>query len=184
MNNKDLDFTKSVTEKEIAKAMSVPIYSLEKIDEDDDHRIFGRFPNMFLSDDLDIHEGKYALNIKQHHWNNQSIPDEDVADCIDHVTDTFFNLAEKICKSFGFSGFTLGGRSGGWMYLIEDTKGRYSAVEGILEDILSFDEYFLQEKIFACFNLIKDIQKDLIMIYTRALSFEDLHHRTERYIYG
>lgn len=144
----------------------------------------GVFPNLFMSGDIDVHEGNYALNIKQYGWGNPNFKDDEQEDAIEHVTSSFFYLIHRIVKSFGFDDFTTGGRSGGWIYLVTSDGQRFKTIQAVTDDEINFDEYFLQERVFCVFNCIKDIKSDLMSIYRNSNSYDEMTTNIERYIYG
>ena len=84
----------------------------------------------------DIHEGHLAVNIKNYHLRSNPANTEEENEIIyDHVQQYFFNKAQEIALAYGYSGYTIEGRSGGWLEPIH-TAGHRDLFELIPETIV------------------------------------------------
>lgn len=177
--NKDLDFNTPVLGKDIQNDLNISIAYL-----DCKERLKGQFRNLVHDGSLNIHEDKYALNIKVYNWINPNLSGLDLEDSIGHVCAIFFYAAEVTAKEFGFAGMTTGGRSGGWLYLTNYHHGTFKEVQANDVEFVDFKEHIRQEKVWMYFTLIKQLKNDLMEIFRTGTDYEDIVEKTESYIYG
>ena len=64
----------------------------------------------------------------------------------------FFDNTNYILKEFGFNGFVIEGRLGGWLKPIDNN---YKTINYPHDDFINFEQYLVQQKIGLAFDLIK-----------------------------
>lgn len=125
-----------------------------------------------------VHEGYYALNIKYYAY-RVSMPGEEYEKAYPMAAEAFFNRAEQICYAFGFQGFSVEGKSGGWLKPLLETN---LAVRMAEDAYVSFEDHVLEEKIHRMFELIKEQFSNIKKILEYSESLEEFMGYIERYM--
>ncbi len=139
------------------------------------HLVISKYRNNFLVQQQD---GSYALNIK-YYPRFYEMSDEDFSQAYEIAKDHFFVILESIFIEYGFKGFSIDGRSGGWVKPITKTN---KTVQAVFDDYLSFEEYLLQKKICHMFEMVKEQQKNIKTILEESKNLEGFNSNIERYI--
>jgi hypothetical protein len=130
------------------------------------------------------HDGKYAMNIK--YYSSMYLMNEyDSNQAYNLAAEAFFNLASKVCRVYGYGGYTLEGRSGGWLvpfYTNEHTNSKITYITATADDYISFDEFCQQEKISSLFSLLKGIKNDLTKMIQYSNSLEEFEKNLLEYL--
>lgn len=137
------------------------------------HRSIFANPGVFTK----VHENSYAIKIKSNTAplfikNDESI--EAYAIC----QATFFAIVEKITNEYGYHGFSVEGRSGGWLKpLVENKKNSYTFTKTIsadTNDFISFNEYIVQKKFESYAEEIVKIKEIIETIFKYSTTIDEL----------
>lgn len=130
------------------------------------------------------HEGKYAMNIK-YHGINRLMSDEEYIQAYDSATEAFFNTASEVCRIYGYGGFTLEGRNGGWLapfYTVDHTPSKMAYVVPTANDYIFFYEFCQQEKVSSLFSILNGVKNDLIKLLQYSNSLEEFEKNLLEYL--
>ena len=125
-----------------------------------------------------VHEGSYALNIK-HRFTYHSMPDEDYESAYEYAVRVFFNRATELVSTFGYSGYSVEGRNGGWLKPI---YGKHQTVKASYDDYISYVEYVEQHKMFSMFELLKKDFDTLSKLLKYSKTYEEFETHIESYL--
>lgn len=124
-----------------------------------------------------IHNGDYALNIKYYSY-YISMPGEDFEKAYLIAKDLFFDMVEQIVESFGFPTFSVDGRSGGWLKVLNKNLLPVKAPD---DEFINFEEHIMQERVSLVFQLIRTQFNNIKKILEHSESLNDFTNNIERY---
>ncbi len=130
------------------------------------------------------HEGKYAMNIK-YHGVTRLMSDEEYIQAYDLATESFFNTASEVCHIYGYGGYTLEGRSGGWLvpfYTVDHTPSKMAYVNATANDYIFFYEFCQQEKVSSLFSILNGVKNDLAKMLQYSKSLEEFEKNLLEYL--
>jgi hypothetical protein len=123
------------------------------------------------------HSGHYALNIK-YHSRYYDMSNEDFEIAFEKAKELFFIKAEYILLSYGFAGYSLDGRSEGWLKPIDI---QYNPIKYPADDYLTFEEYISQVKINSMLELVKQQFNNIKQILEKSKNIEQFNELIESY---
>lgn len=125
-----------------------------------------------------VHEGSYALNIK-HRFTSHTMRVEDYEYAYEYAVKVFFNRASELMATFGYRGYSVEGRSGGWLKPIYGTN---QTVKASYDDYISYVEYVEQKKMHCMFELLKQDLDTLSKLLKYSETYEQFEKHIERYL--
>lgn len=139
------------------------------------------YKNLCLSGDIKVHEGSYAINIKTDVYPRYL--DEDSGNfCIDYMQQSFFDLVELTARAFGYAGFSVEGKSGGWLKPITDFNNQFKTIRAVDTEYVDYYDHIIQEKFWQFSEVIVNLKKKLEFILEYAKSTEQVITLTRRLI--
>jgi len=123
------------------------------------------------------HSGDYALNIK-YYSRHYDMSNEDFEIAFEKAEELFFIQAEHIILSYGFAGYSLDGRSSGWLKPIDI---QYNEIKYPDDEYITFEEYVSQIKINSMFELVKEQFNNIKQILEKSKNIEQFNELIEGY---
>lgn len=120
-----------------------------------------------------IHDGHYSVRIKSITYSHY-IQGDDASLAYDHCQKTFFEMVDMITDIFGYKGYSVTGRSGGYIEPLIEGYQRFKPMDGLLDEYISFDEYVIQKKLDAYAEIILKIKKNIEDIYRYSKDLNQL----------
>jgi len=123
------------------------------------------------------HNGSYAFKIKYYaHYYKMS--NEEFEKAYVEASETFFHQTNYILKEFGFEGFEIDGRLGGWLKPIDKDNRTINYPN---DDFIDYEEYVVQQKIQLAFILIKSQFENIKKILEYSESLEQFNEYIKEY---
>ena len=123
------------------------------------------------------HNGSYAFKIK-YYAVYFKMSSEDFEKAYVEAAQTFFNQAHYILKEFGFEGFVIDGRLGGWLKPIDKNN---KTIDYPHDEVIDFEQYIVQQKIGLAFDLIKVQFENIKKILEYSESLDQLNKYIREY---
>lgn len=119
------------------------------------------------------HDGHYSILIKY----NQPplhLNEKDAELAYDHCQLTFFEMVDMITDIFGYKGYAVAGRSGGYIEPLIEGYNQFKPIDAIHDEYLQFDDHIIQLKIDAYAQTILNVKRNIQSIYRHSNSLDEV----------
>lgn len=120
-----------------------------------------------------IHEGNYSVRIKSI-ASSLYIESKDIDIAYDHCQKTFFEMVDMITDIFGYKGYSVTGRSGGYIEPLIEGYQMFKSISGTYDEYISFDEYVIQSKMNSYAEVILKVKNNIETIYKHSKDLKEL----------
>lgn len=126
-----------------------------------------------------IHDGNYSIRIKTIAY-PLYIRNENTELAYDHCQKTFFEMIDMITDIFGYKGYSVTGRSGGYLEPLVEGFNCFKPINGVLSEYISFDDFIIQQKVDAYAQAILRVKSDIENIYKYSKDLTELVNLIEK----
>lgn len=119
------------------------------------------------------HDGHYAINIKTNVYSLYM--DGSWAElAFDHCERTFFEMVDMITDIFGYKGYSVTGRSGGYVEPLIEGYSRFKAIDAIHSEYIGFDDFIIQQKVDSYAQAIIGAKRNMESIYKHSKNLSEV----------
>lgn len=120
-----------------------------------------------------IHDGHYCVRIKSIAYSFY-LQGEDAELAYSHCQSTFFEMVDMITDIFGYKGYSVTGRSGGYIEPLIEGYRMFKPIDAVYDEYIAFDDYIIQQKMDSYAQEILRVKNSIESIYRHSKNLNEL----------